>query len=132
MRRGGFFAAVALFALAGAAQALPPIVIFNYAPPKPALQLVSLKPNNHQEFQTSPESVKASFTEVIDENNSNLKVYDPYNNLIASQGKMTRDTAMEAALPPKLLAGAYRIDWKATCACQEKAVISGTSYFTVY
>jgi len=117
--------------LAGAAAAQPLIVIYNNTPPQPTLELISITPGNHEQMNASPPSVKLAFNQTLDESTSGIQVFDPYSNPIAG-GKVTQTTAMEAALPPKLLAGTYRIEWKATCACQAHPVINGTSYFTVY
>jgi methionine-rich copper-binding protein CopC len=123
---------LAVCAYAGTTLAFPQIVIYNYLPPAPALQLVSQKPKDHQGFSTPPEAVSLSFTMAIDPDNSELAVYDPYNNIITHGKTMPKDNVMTLSLPAKLYSGTYRIEWKATCQCNENSVISGTSYFTVY
>jgi len=124
--------AIAFFLLVAAAQALPPIIIYNYTPPAPTIALVSITPTDHQQFSPSPPSVAVSFSQMIDPGRSDLRVFDPYNSTTGDAKQMSKDTGMTVALPANLLSGTYRIEWSATCTCQGNPAISGTSYFTVY
>lgn len=125
-------ALLALFSVAGVAQAGPQIIFYSYTPPPPQLQLTSISPANHQAFSGSqPASVELAFSLAIDPMNSSLQVYDQYNNTVVVSGMIIKDTHMSLQLPPHLLSEPYRVEWKATCTCQGNPSISGTSYFTV-
>ena len=111
-----------------AAQAFPRIIINNIYSAQPQLDLVNIRPQNHQEFSQSPPSVTVSFSLAIIPEKSDLKVFDPYNNPVPVKLEMPKDTGMTATLPPHLLAGAYRVEWKATCACITRHSINSTFF----
>jgi methionine-rich copper-binding protein CopC len=117
---------------AGISSALPPIVIMNYTPPTPAFALVSMTPANHASLDTSPPAVKLLFSQNINPDKSELKIYDPYNNLLSTTDKAANPSGMSALLPTNLLAGTYRVEWKAVCICTSNTQIGDTDYFTIY
>jgi methionine-rich copper-binding protein CopC len=113
------------------ANAFPPITIYNYYLVQPGLSFVSVTPSNHQDLAASPGSASVTFSQAIDPGGSDLKVYDPYNNPISTARQIPRDNGMSVTVPAKLLAGVYRVEWKAICGCKDRNAVSGTSYFTI-
>ena len=111
-----------------------PIVIYNYTPPPPMFNVISVSPGNRQTFQQGqlPKAVAVSFTQPIDPARSELKVYDAYNRLVVTKLSQAKNTDLLAELPEKLLSETYRVDYKATCACSGNPAVNGSSYFTVY
>ncbi len=125
-------AALTMLSLALGAQGFPAIIFYNYTPPAPQLQLASITPQDHQEFNESPGTVSVTFSLAIDQNKSDLKVFDQYNNPVNGTRTFPKESTIILALPPHLLAGSYRIEWNATCLCNGNPVVNGSSYFTVY
>jgi len=132
MKRIAIWAMLFFLSAFSAAYAGPQIVFYNIVQAPPTLELVSSNPQDHQTFDKSPAMAQLTFSQPIDPNRSDLKVFDPYNNPISTGLEQPRDSALKVMLPAKLLAGTYRIEWKAACACKGAQPLSGTSYFTVY
>lgn len=114
------------------AQALPPIAIYSFTPATPAFALSSINPSNHQSFITPPSIVMVKFSGTIDPTGSELTVFDQYNTIVAKASYLQEASYIELNLPQHLLAGSYRLEWKALCACAAKTALNGTSYFSIY
>lgn len=129
-----FISGLAMALIACAAHAFPRVIIYNYIAPQPSLELTSIKPADQQEFsfQQKPEAVVASFTEAIDPDNSDLKVYDGYNRVVSGEKSMPKDTNMTVNIVGDMYKGNYHVEWKATCACSGHAQINGITYFSIY
>jgi methionine-rich copper-binding protein CopC len=118
---------------ASSAQAVQ-IVLYNYTAPVPEFVSTSVSPQNHQEFTASPGTVTVNFSGALDQAQSELKVYDQYNTLVATtpQKPSQNNSSMALTLPQAMLSGSYRVEWSATCNCKAHNTITGTSYFNIY
>jgi methionine-rich copper-binding protein CopC len=98
------------------------------------LLLASSEPAENQIVNGLPSRILLHFSQRLDPAGSSITVFDPYNQIVAQHQAQVRDgdLATPFSFPTNgvLAKGAYKVDWKAACAC-DAPPISGFYFFSV-
>lgn len=96
-------------------------------------QFASATPASNQFLDTPPKSVTINFSAAVNPEESFIKVYDPYNNLIKTDNAFFNGNSMYVNLPlfNPGYAGTYRVEWQAFCQCNDTKMLNGSFYFNI-